>query len=237
MVYSDIIKMGLILPKKKLYTVKDVHSVVNNSLFRPVNGKTLTEKEAAFIVKSSAIYHDTDYSRGVAIAGSRANIKQNPSKEPAMTAHEKRVNLLVRLHGFTPAAAEKRAREIEKSAPKKKAVKKTRKNPATVNVDIGVGSHNARGKARNKFAAKKNPLLPTKARGILAKDIPNHVIHVVKYASTGTKNFKEYSNFPGNMEGRKRAREVAQLLADQNPKYDVYVEITSMRDYLKLVKK
>jgi hypothetical protein len=59
MVYSDIIKAGLILPAKKKYTLKDVYSVLNNSLFNPFNGKTLTLNQAAFIVICSAVYHNT----------------------------------------------------------------------------------------------------------------------------------------------------------------------------------
>ncbi len=60
-VYSDIVKAGLILPKKAKYTMADVNKIMLASLFKPVDGKTLTEREAIFIVKCSAVYHDTDY--------------------------------------------------------------------------------------------------------------------------------------------------------------------------------
>jgi len=66
-VYSDVVKNGWILPKKKLYTVRDVDRVLTDSLFSK-RGKTLTVKEAVFIVKASALYHDTDYSKGVSKA-------------------------------------------------------------------------------------------------------------------------------------------------------------------------
>ncbi len=60
-VYSDIVASGLILPKKAKYTMVDVKKVILASLFKPVDGKTLTEREAIFIVKCSAVYHNTDY--------------------------------------------------------------------------------------------------------------------------------------------------------------------------------
>ena len=65
MVYSDVVRAGLILPRKEKYTMKDVHRVLINSLFET---KTLSENEAAFIVRCSAIYHGTEYSRNVANA-------------------------------------------------------------------------------------------------------------------------------------------------------------------------
>lgn len=62
MVYSDVIKAGLILPKKGFYTMKDVNKVLVDSLF---GERTLTESEAAFIVRASAVHHDTLYSEAV----------------------------------------------------------------------------------------------------------------------------------------------------------------------------
>ena len=66
MLYGDIIRLGLVLPKKEKYTMRDVQAVQVQSLFQPVEGSTLTLKQSAFIVKWSAIYHDTEYSRAVA---------------------------------------------------------------------------------------------------------------------------------------------------------------------------
>lgn len=60
-VYSDIVKAGLILPKKAKYTMADVNALIVNSLFRPRVTHTLSTREAIFIVKCSAVYHDTDY--------------------------------------------------------------------------------------------------------------------------------------------------------------------------------
>ena len=65
MVYSEVVKAGLILPAKNKYTLKDVYSLLNDSLFNPLNGKTLSITEAAFIVKCSAICHGTEYSKTV----------------------------------------------------------------------------------------------------------------------------------------------------------------------------
>lgn len=62
MIYSDIVNAGLILPKKTKYTMADVHNVQTESLF---TGKTLSEQEAVFVVKCSAIFHDTDYSETI----------------------------------------------------------------------------------------------------------------------------------------------------------------------------
>jgi hypothetical protein len=65
MVYSDVVTSGLILPSKVTYTVRDVHKIIEKSLFNPVNGRTLTESDAVFIVKCSAVYHGTNYSKVV----------------------------------------------------------------------------------------------------------------------------------------------------------------------------
>ena len=64
-VYSDIVNSGLILPKKQKYTMRDVKGVITASLFRPVDGKTLSQHEAIFIVKCSAVYHGTDYANSL----------------------------------------------------------------------------------------------------------------------------------------------------------------------------
>lgn len=69
MIYSDVVNAGLILPWKKKYTIVDVRRVMQHSLFKPVCGRTFNPHEASFIVKCSALYHDTDYSASVARAG------------------------------------------------------------------------------------------------------------------------------------------------------------------------
>lgn len=68
MVYSDVVARGLILPRKEKYTKADVDAVMVGSLFSGER-QTFSEREAAFIVKSSAIFHDTDYSESVAQIG------------------------------------------------------------------------------------------------------------------------------------------------------------------------
>lgn len=65
MQYSDVVKQGLILPKKKKYTMRDVKNVMTDSLFTKKIGRTWTLREAIFIVKCSATYHDTDYSNSL----------------------------------------------------------------------------------------------------------------------------------------------------------------------------
>lgn len=66
MVYSDIVNSGLILPIKQKYNLKDVKSVMLQSLFCPVSGQTLSLKQSCFVVICSAAFHDTDYSNSVA---------------------------------------------------------------------------------------------------------------------------------------------------------------------------
>lgn len=66
MIYSEVIAKQLILPRKKLYTMADVNKVIISSLFSLDMKNSLTEKQAAFIVKCSAIKHDTNYSKSVA---------------------------------------------------------------------------------------------------------------------------------------------------------------------------
>ena len=67
MIYSDVVKRGLILPFKSKFTMNDVRHVMVSSLFANsgTDGRTLTEHTAAFIVKCSAIFHGTDYSKAV----------------------------------------------------------------------------------------------------------------------------------------------------------------------------
>ncbi len=60
MTYSEVVKKGWILPYKSKYTMRDVNSVLCDSLF--ANEKTLSEKEAKFIVNCAAVYHDSDIS-------------------------------------------------------------------------------------------------------------------------------------------------------------------------------
>ena len=62
MTYSDVLTRGLILMKKEKYTKRDLDSLVVNSLFSSLLGRTLSVSEAKFIIRCSAIYHDTTYS-------------------------------------------------------------------------------------------------------------------------------------------------------------------------------
>ena len=66
MTYSEVIRKQLILPRKELYTMSDVNKVILSSLFSLDMKNSLTEKQAAFIVKCSAIRHNTNYSKTVA---------------------------------------------------------------------------------------------------------------------------------------------------------------------------
>ena len=54
MLYSDVIKNGLILPKKEIYTIKDFKKLVKAGA---------TTREARFICICSAIFHDVEYSK------------------------------------------------------------------------------------------------------------------------------------------------------------------------------
>jgi hypothetical protein len=67
MIYSDVINNNwhTILPKKAKYTKADIDRVMVHSLFKPFNGRTLSEREARFIVLCTAIYHDADWSKFV----------------------------------------------------------------------------------------------------------------------------------------------------------------------------
>ena len=65
MKYSQVIAAGLIRPKKARYTKRDVEATQVDSLFKPYQGRTLTDSEAVFVVKCSAIFHETDYSKSL----------------------------------------------------------------------------------------------------------------------------------------------------------------------------
>lgn len=57
MVYSEVINNGwhLLLPKKSKYTKEDYLTLLNNA-------KQFSPKDAFFIVKCTAIFHDVEYS-------------------------------------------------------------------------------------------------------------------------------------------------------------------------------
>lgn len=63
MKYSDVVRLGLILPKRKKFTQRHVAEAILNSLFKPYQGRTLTELEACFVVRCSAIFHDVPYGK------------------------------------------------------------------------------------------------------------------------------------------------------------------------------
>jgi len=54
MKYSDVVKLGLIQEYKEKYNVCDVRKVQSEH--------NLTFEEASFVIKCSAMEHDTDYS-------------------------------------------------------------------------------------------------------------------------------------------------------------------------------
>ena len=62
-VYSDVEAVGF-LPKKNKYTMRDVNNLLVNSLFIDTD-RTLDPTRAAFVVKCSAVYHKTTYSKAV----------------------------------------------------------------------------------------------------------------------------------------------------------------------------
>jgi hypothetical protein len=64
MKYSEVVKAGLILPKKEKYTMHDVNKIINNSLFE--KQETLTVNQAKFIARCSAVFHNTWFSKEVA---------------------------------------------------------------------------------------------------------------------------------------------------------------------------
>lgn len=65
--YSEVVAAGLILPRKSKYTTRDCRDLIVDSLF--TTGRTLSEKDARFIVKCSATFHGTDWSKGVSDFG------------------------------------------------------------------------------------------------------------------------------------------------------------------------
>lgn len=71
MTYSEVVKAGLILAKKDKYTMRDVYKAQTESLF---SSKTLNLQEAVFVVKCSAIFHDTDYSESVKNANAKPKV-------------------------------------------------------------------------------------------------------------------------------------------------------------------
>ena len=65
MIYSDVLKAELILPHKKIYSMRDVKNVITKSLFMPFDGHTIDLETACFIVKCSACFHKTNYTDSI----------------------------------------------------------------------------------------------------------------------------------------------------------------------------
>jgi hypothetical protein len=61
--YSKVQAIGF-LPKKAKYTMRDVNTLMVESLFNDTPN-TLLPYMAAFVVKCSAIHHNTDWSKAV----------------------------------------------------------------------------------------------------------------------------------------------------------------------------
>ena len=57
MVYSDVIKSGIVLPKKNKYTITD---------YKKLRETGHSVKNARFICICSAIFHDANYSKSIA---------------------------------------------------------------------------------------------------------------------------------------------------------------------------
>lgn len=54
MIYSDVVKNGLILPKKSIYTIRDYSKLVKAGT---------APKVARFICICSAVFHNVEYSK------------------------------------------------------------------------------------------------------------------------------------------------------------------------------
>ena len=65
MIYSEVVNNGWVLPKKAKYTLHDINKLMTDSLFGKYGKRTLTKKTASFIVKCSALYWCTDYTKAV----------------------------------------------------------------------------------------------------------------------------------------------------------------------------
>ena len=63
MIYSEVVNAGFILPRKVLYTMKDVDKVLVGGLFN--KSGTFSIDESLFIVMCSAMYNNTDYSKTI----------------------------------------------------------------------------------------------------------------------------------------------------------------------------
>jgi hypothetical protein len=85
MTYSEIVKAGLILPRKSLYTLKDVHQVMSEAQESGWDyGQTLTQ--AAYGVTCSAAHHDSDWSKNVTSCRSRAPRYSSRANNSALEA-------------------------------------------------------------------------------------------------------------------------------------------------------
>jgi hypothetical protein len=63
--YSDVVSAGLIQPKKKKYTKRDVYAVQVESLFRSPIGRTLSTHEACWCVICSAVFHGVEFAPSI----------------------------------------------------------------------------------------------------------------------------------------------------------------------------
>jgi len=82
MIYSEVVNAGFILPRKVLYTMKDVDKVLVGGLFN--KSKTFSIDEAVFIVKCSAIFNNTDYSKKIRDYSKKNNIYTRVTKSETL---------------------------------------------------------------------------------------------------------------------------------------------------------
>jgi hypothetical protein len=76
MTYSEIVKAGVILPRKSLYTLKDVHQVMSEAQESGwAYGQTLAQ--AAYVVTCSAVHHNSDWSKTVNSCRTRLDVLLN----------------------------------------------------------------------------------------------------------------------------------------------------------------
>lgn len=100
---------------KKSYTIKDVDALVTESLFRPVNGKTLSEKEAAKAIVKVAAQTGANVSPAVV---KMAALKDNPAPKRKTSARTIKA----------ATAYVKRPSQITKKAPTKRLATRRIKN-------------------------------------------------------------------------------------------------------------
>ena len=145
-----------------------------------------------------------------------------------MTSHEKRINALIRLHGLTKAAAEKRARAIEASPTRNPTKRKTAARTQRAAESYVRRPSQVTKKAPSPRLKKRRTINLQSPRGVFPnpKTRDNEIkvqSQIAMSHSSSPKKWATVAKFPATPEGAENAIMYAKAYAKMHNKYAIRV--------------